>query len=153
MGYFLGDGGVQRGPFEINELAAQGLRSDTLVWKQGMPQWQQAGMSPELQSLLQTYHQPAQAAASVPIAYSNMPTYQPAQSKKVLAGLMGILFGGWGIHKFILGMPLAGFLQILITIATCGLGGLIGFIEGIIYLTKSDEQFYYQYMVQKRQWF
>ena len=153
MGYFLGDGGVQRGPFEINELAAQGLRSDTLVWKQGMPQWQQAGMIPELQSLLQTYQQPTQSAASVPIAYSNMPAYQPAQSKKVLAGVMGIMFGGWGVHKFILGMPVAGVLQIVITFATCGIGGLIGLIEGIIYLTKSDEQFYYQYMVQKRQWF
>jgi TM2 domain-containing membrane protein YozV len=113
-------------------------------------------MVPELQSLLQTAPPvvPAgYAAAPAPMAYSNLPAYQQAQSKRVLAGVMGILFGGWGIHKFVMGMPLAGFLQILITIATCGLGGLIGFIEGIIYLTKSDEQFYQQYMVQKRQWF
>jgi TM2 domain-containing membrane protein YozV len=153
MGYFLGDGGVQRGPFEINQLAEQGLRADTLVWKEGMPQWQAAGMIPELQSLLQSHPQPAPTPQAVPVAYSTMPAYQPAQSKKVLAGLMGILFGGWGVHKFILGMPGTGFLQIFITFATCGLGGLIGFIEGIIYLTKTDEQFYYQYMVQKRQWF
>lgn len=153
MKYYLGDGGSQRGPFEIQELPAQGMRADSLVWKEGMAQWQAAGMIPELQSLLQSTPAALSPVQPAPVAYSNMPAYQPAQSKKVLAGVMGILFGGWGIHKFVLGMPLAGFLQILITFATCGLGGLIGFIEGIIYLTKSDEQFYYQYMVQKRQWF
>lgn len=153
MSYYLGDGGMQRGPFEIQDLLAQGMRADSLIWKEGMAQWQAAGMVPELQSLLQSAPPALYAAPAVPIAYSNLPAYQPAQSKRILAGVMGILFGGWGIHKFVLGMPLAGFLQILITFATCGLGGLIGFIEGIIYLTKSDEQFYYQYMVQKRQWF
>jgi len=156
MSYYLGDGGVQRGPFEGQELLAQGMRADSLVWKEGMVQWQPAGMVPELQSLLQTAPPslPAPYAATpAPMAYSNLPAYQQAQSKRVLAGVMGILFGGWGIHKFVMGMPLAGLLQILITIATCGLGGLIGLIEGIIYLTKSDEQFYQQYMVQKHQWF
>jgi TM2 domain-containing membrane protein YozV len=156
MSYYLGDGGMQRGPFEAQQLLAQGMRADSLVWKEGMVQWQPAGMVPELQSLLQSAPPALPAAYSAtpaPIAYSNPSLYQPAQSKRILAGVMGILFGGWGIHKFVLGMPLAGFLQILITIATCGLGGLIGFIEGIIYLTKSDEQFYQQYMVQKRQWF
>lgn len=159
MNYYLGDGGVQRGPFDARQLLAQGLRPDTLVWKEGMVQWQPAGMVPELQMLLQSVSQAPWAAPSVQpgavtgIAYSSMPSYQQVQSKRVLAGVMGLLFGGWGVHKFVLGMPLAGFLQILITIATCGLGGLIGFIEGIIYLTKSDEQFYQLYMVQKRSWF
>ena len=30
---------------------------------------------------------------------------------------------------------------------------LIGFIEGIIYLTKSDQDFYLDYIVKKKGWF
>jgi len=79
---------------------------------------------------------------------------QPQQeNKKVLAGIMGILFGGFGIHKFILGYAKEGILQIVITIVTCGIGSLVGFIEGIIYLTKSDQEFYETYQVNKRPWF
>ncbi len=42
-------------------------------------------------------------------------------------------------------------------ILTCGLGvipmGIIGLIEGIMYLTKSDDDFYQQYGVDKKGWF
>ncbi|MGX7668839.1 TM2 domain-containing protein [Flavobacterium pedocola] len=79
---------------------------------------------------------------------------QPQQeNKKILAGIMGILFGGFGIHKFILGYTKEGILQIVISLVTCGVGSLIGFIEGIIYLTKSDQEFYDTYQVNKRPWF
>jgi TM2 domain-containing membrane protein YozV len=78
---------------------------------------------------------------------------QPKQeNKKVLAGIMGILFGAMGIHKFILGYTQEGIIQIVLNVF-CGLGGLIGFIEGIIYLTKSDEDFYQTYQVGKKGWF
>ncbi|WP_313808356.1 TM2 domain-containing protein [Flavobacterium sp.] len=79
---------------------------------------------------------------------------QPQQdNKKVIAGIMGILFGGLGIHKFILGYTKEGIIQIIITIVSCGIGSLVGFIEGIIYLTKSDQEFYDTYQVNKRPWF
>ena len=61
--------------------------------------------------------------------------------KKVVAGILGILLGAWGVHKFYLGYTTAGLIQIAITICTCGAAGIIGLIEGIIYLTKSDEDF------------
>ncbi|GAB4187989.1 MAG: hypothetical protein Kow00105_02670 [Phycisphaeraceae bacterium] len=35
----------------------------------------------------------------------------------------------------------------------CGSGSLIGLIEGIIYLTKSDEEFVELYINQKKAWF
>jgi len=41
----------------------------------------------------------------------------------------------------------------VIAVVTCGAGGIIGLIEGIIYLTKSDEEFYQQYIVEKKGWF
>ena len=74
------------------------------------------------------------------------------ENKKVLAGIMGILFGGFGIHKFILGYTQEGIIQIVVTIVTCGIFSIVGFIEGIIYLTKSDEEFYQTYQVGKKGW-
>ena len=75
------------------------------------------------------------------------------QSKRVLAGILAIVFGELGIHKFVLGYTAEGLIQIALTIVTCGIAGIIGIIEGIIYLTKTDEEFIYQYQTNKRSWF
>lgn len=94
--------------------------------------------------------------------------YQPMQSvhpgavtdwkamgadKKIVAGLLGILVGSLGVHKFVLGYTTEGLIQIGISVVTCGIGGIIGLIEGIIYLTKSDEDFVRTYIQSKRGWF
>lgn len=73
--------------------------------------------------------------------------------KKLVAGICGILIGGFGVHKFILGYTTEGIIQIAITIVTCGAGAIIGLIEGILYLTKSDEEFARTYILSKRGWF
>jgi TM2 domain-containing membrane protein YozV len=71
-----------------------------------------------------------------------------------MCGVLAILLGGLGIHKFILGNTGAGIIMILITVLTCGsVGPIIGLIEGIIYLTKSDEEFIKIYQVEKKAWF
>ena len=74
-------------------------------------------------------------------------------NKKVLAGVLAIMLGGFGIHKFILGYTKEGVLQILMSFFSCGLASVIPFGEGIIYLTKSDEEFYQIYQVGRRPWF
>ena len=78
-------------------------------------------------------------------------------NKKLAAGLTGIFLGYLGIHKFVLGYTTAGLIMLVVSVATCGLAafvmGIIGLIEGIIYLTKSDEDFYQTYMVDKKRWF
>jgi TM2 domain-containing membrane protein YozV len=73
--------------------------------------------------------------------------------KKLTAGICGILIGSLGIHKFILGYTTEGIIQIVISVVTCGIGGVIGLIEGIIYLTKSDEEFVRTYIQNKKGWF
>ena len=79
------------------------------------------------------------------------PIYQ--ENKKILAGVLAIMLGGFGIHKFIVGYTKEGVLQILMSFFSCGLAGIIPFVEGIIYLTKSDEEFYQIYQVGRRPWF
>lgn len=81
------------------------------------------------------------------------PMQSNVTSQRVLCGVMGLILGGLGIHRFILGDVLGGILRIVISVVTCGAGSLIGFIEGIIYLTKSDEEFIRIYQVGKKGWF
>lgn len=73
--------------------------------------------------------------------------------KKIAAGICGIVVGGFGVHKFILGYTTEGIIQLVITLLTCGAGSIIGLIEGIIYLTKSDEDFVRTYIQNKKGWF
>jgi TM2 domain-containing membrane protein YozV len=79
------------------------------------------------------------------------------ESKRVITGIMGIVLGALGIHKFILGYNTEGLIMLLASILSCGilagLASLIGIIEGIIYLTKSDEEFINEYQVNKKGWF
>ena len=56
------------------------------------------------------------------------------------AGLLGVFLGGWGIHRFYLGYTGIGVAQIFVTLFTCGIGGLWGFIEGIMILAGSFNQ-------------
>lgn len=78
-------------------------------------------------------------------------------NKKMVAGILGILLGAWGIHKFYLGYQSAGLIMLLVSLLTCFFGaaimGPIGLIEGIMYLTKSDEEFYETYVRNKKEWF
>lgn len=56
---------------------------------------------------------------------------------KLAAGLLGILLGGLGIHRFYLGYVGIGIAQIVVTSVTFGFGAIWGFIEGILVLTGS----------------
>lgn len=88
-----------------------------------------------------------------------------SDNKKILAGVLGIIFGAFGVHKFILGYNkeggiLLGVTLIGILLSCVGVGifvvwitSLIGLIEGIIYLTKSDAEFYATYQAGKKPWF
>ncbi|MFN0728617.1 TM2 domain-containing protein [Polaribacter gochangensis] len=79
------------------------------------------------------------------------------ESKRVISGILGIILGALGIHKFVLGYTTEGIVMLLLSVLTCGIGawlmGLIGLIEGIIYLTKSDEEFIQVYQENKKGWF
>lgn len=87
------------------------------------------------------------------------------ENKKILVGILAIILGSLGVHKFLLGYNKEGFILLGFTLISYVLAcfiigaflvwipGVIGLIEGIIYLTKSDEEFYNTYQVGKKPWF
>ena len=86
--------------------------------------------------------------------------YEEESSNRVLAGVMGMLLGALGIHKFVLGYTGAGVIMLLVSIGGCLLFfigpmimGLIGFIEGIIYLTMTERDFRKVHGRMRRSWF
>lgn len=83
----------------------------------------------------------------------NQPQAPQQENKKIAAAICALLIGGIGVHKFILGYNKEGIIQIIISLVSCGTLSIIPVIEGIIYLTKSDDDFYETYQVNKRGWF
>lgn len=106
------------------------------------------------------------------------PVSADVAQRKLIAGLLGIFLGWLGAHKFYLGMTGAGLtmlgvqagvwiLAVLLGLLTLGFGlfltlplaglvssavGLLGLIEGILYLTKSDADFERDYLIGKKSW-
>ncbi|MBU2707387.1 TM2 domain-containing protein [Zooshikella marina] len=81
-------------------------------------------------------------------------------SKKVAAALFAFFLGAFGAHKFYLGYTKQGVIMLLIFIfGIILLGipsmiiGIIAFIEFVLYLTKSDEEFEQTYIIGKKPWF
>ena len=79
---------------------------------------------------------------------------QPQSNRRILCGVIALsspLWGGFGIHKFVLGYVVTGIFHLLLTFV--GIGIIISVIEGVIYLLKSDEEFYEIYQKGQRSWF
>ena len=85
------------------------------------------------------------------------PEGQYGQKNRIAAGILAILLGGLGIHKFYLGYTSTGIIMLLVTLLTFGIGAIvmavISLVEGILYLTKSDYEFYETYELNQKKWF
>lgn len=153
---FIGADGQQYGPVNIDQirrwLAENRLRADTLVQAEGSLEWKPLSSFPELAAELKTIPPTITPPGAVPAFVSN-----PRASNKIPAGICGIILGAFGVHKFILGYTGAGVLMLLVTILSCGVFypvmHLIGLIEGIIYLAKSDDDFVRTYVDGRKEWF
>jgi TM2 domain-containing membrane protein YozV len=102
------------------------------------------------------------AGAPPPISspvQAHLVTRPPGADKKIVAGVLALIphTGCLGIHKFVLGYTGAGITMLLVTVLTCGIGGVvmwvISLIEGLLYLTKSDEEFVRTYILNRKDWF
>lgn len=97
---------------------------------------------------------------------------EDVSQKKLIAALLAIFLGSLGIHKFYLEAKEAGVIMLALTLGSAilgslllvvfigllilpiaGLVSLVGLAEGIYYITKSDEQFYKENIIEKRPWF
>ncbi len=81
-------------------------------------------------------------------------------SKKIPAALLAFFLGALGVHKFYLGYKKQGIIMLLVFLfgfILLGLPsmiiGIIAFVEFIIYLTKSDEEFENTYVEGQKAWF
>lgn len=145
----IGADGQQYGPIGAEQIrqwiAEKRANAHTLAQSEGSTEWKPLISFPEFASAFQ---------AAPP---STTPGSNPRASNKIAAGIFGILLGGLGIHKFILGYTGAGLTMLLISILSCvifyPLMHLIGLIEGIIYLCKSDDDFVRTYVDERRSWF
>ena len=68
----------------------------------------------------------------------------PVKSK-IAAGVLGIVLGGLGIHKFYMGRIGLGIVYILF--CWTGIPSIIGLVEGIIYLCTDDLTFQLKHRV------
>jgi TM2 domain-containing membrane protein YozV len=148
----IGTDGKQYGPVNAEQirrwLAENRVHAQSLVQTEGAPDWKPLNSFPEFAPDLRSVPPPI---APPPSAVASR------DSNKIAAGIFGILLGSLGIHKFILGYTGAGLVMLLVTILTCGIAGvvmhIIGLIEGIIYLCKSDEEFVRIYVDGRKEWF
>ena len=152
----VGVDGHQYGPVSAEEIrrwiADKRVNAQTLVQTEGAQDWKPLGSFSEFASELKAVPPPIAPPPSAVVARA---------SNKIPAGICGILLGSFGIHKFILGYTGAGLIMLLVTIIggvlTCGIAAgvmhIIGLIEGIIYLCKSDEEFVRTYVDGRKEWF
>ncbi|HEY5073960.1 MAG TPA: TM2 domain-containing protein [Pyrinomonadaceae bacterium] len=119
---------------------------------------QQYQAQADYQQPYQPGYQPIQPP--VPMYGQQLPVQdwkQAGADKKVVAGILAIVLGGLGIHKFILGYQKEGLIMLLISVLSCftlaGVMHVIGIVEGIMYLTKSDEDFVRTYIQGRKGWF
>lgn len=83
------------------------------------------------------------------------------QKDHIVAGLLAVFLGLFGLHKFYLGYNETAFIMLAVSIigsiVSFGLAAavvwVIAIVEGIIYLTKPQADFYRIYVLNKREWF
>jgi len=154
----IGKDGQQYGLVTAEQLrgwiAENRANAQTLVQTDGSQDWKPLGSLPEFAADLKP---PPMSATTPPTIAPPPSTSNPRASNKIAAGICGILLGSLGVHKFILGYTGTGLIMLLVTLLTCGIGGfvmhIIGLIEGIIYLCKSDDEFVRVYVDGRKEWF
>lgn len=103
----------------------------------------------------------ATMAEPMPLAADHMPPRIAVapENNRILCGILAIVLGVLGVHKFVMGYTAEGWTLVMITVfGSCiGLGPIvsivIGIVEGIVYLSKSDAEFHRSYEVGHKGWF
>lgn len=154
----IGIDGQTYGPVPADQLrrwiAEHRVNAQSLVVLEGTTEWKPLNSIAEFATELKA---PQTTSATPPVMAPLPPSDTTRASSKIPAGICGILLGGLGVHKFILGYTGAGLIMLLVSLLTCFVAypvmHLIGLIEGIIYLTKPDPEFVRVYVDNRHEWF
>ena len=98
--YFFANGGEQRGPYSLDELASFGLRPDTLVWREGLAEWQRADSLDEL--VAKTVLLQAAAKTATPAQFSSPTQTQQPQLNYQMRSTVPV--DGMGVASLVLGI-------------------------------------------------
>ncbi len=153
------------GPFTreqvLQGIASGRIASSDFLWNPSLTDWKPASalfpgqVPPELPPA--PMYPGSTPKASTP--------YSEFVAKKLPAGICAIFFGGFGVHKFILGLNQSA--TIMLCVSLFGIFGsllflpllgylvmiVIGIVEGITYISCSDAEFHRKYSVEKKAWF
>lgn len=139
MKYFITYNGVAIGPMDLSQIFAYPVDAETLVCTEENKMWKPLYAFPELMSLLTN--------SNCGVNSSDINT---TGKDKVLCGILALLLGGLGIQYFYIGKTTAGIISIILTLVTCGsIWPLVTFIQGILILTMTQQQFEQKYVLSK----
>ncbi len=130
MQYFITINGQVIGPMSAHQVFAYSVNANSSVSTDGV-NWAPLYSYPELMEMLHR---------------NESQTNYQTDSKRILCGIMAMLFGYFGVQYFIMGKVGAGFITILLSIVTCGAWEIITFIQGIMMLCMSDSEFRRKYI-------
>jgi TM2 domain-containing membrane protein YozV len=152
----------------VSLVASGRVGANDNVWNETMTDWIPVAYAPELAAFAipaaapapfipqqRTFPVPAQPPQQAPADASASSHYRRFVDKRLPAGILAIFLGALGIHKFMLGLTTGGLTMLLLFLLIVPIPALsvIGLVEGIIYLSKSEEHFFQDYAVKQKQWF
>jgi TM2 domain-containing membrane protein YozV len=159
--WFVTSAGRQYGPYSLDEfrtcLQQRRVSPTDMAWRQEMPDWQPIQSIPELREFLNAI--PPEPSRLPPLP-DDVSEDTELLNKKIPAGVLGIVLGGFGVHKFVLGYTKAGIIMLVVGFVGIFLVGIptfvmgvIGLIEGIMYLSASDREFVQRHRNHGYPWF
>lgn len=125
--YYIQYQGTSVGPMTAAQLASYPVTPDTLVYAEG-GEWRPLYTYPELMELVSRRN--------------TSPTHasQAEDSQRIVCGILALLIGWIGLQYFLIGKTTGGLINIALSLVTCGLWGVINFVQGILILSMSDAE-------------
>lgn len=125
--YYIQYQSTSVGPMTAAQLASYPVTPDTLVYAEG-GEWRPLYTYPELMELVSRRN--------------TSPTHasQAEDSQRIVCGILALLIGWIGLQYFLIGKTTGGLINIALSLVTCGLWGVINFVQGILILCMSDAE-------------
>lgn len=158
MSYFIIESGERKGPFDIENLKKQSLSRNTLIWKQGFPEWLKLENVSELAEIVDlippdipSENVSASATHTKTVIVNNTNIMLEDKIQKITLLLITLFLGGFGIHKVYTKNYGWVVVYIIGSILFFPYGGLVGLVEFIRYATLEESEIQKQYEEKKNE--